>query len=689
MKKRPAALDGFRLFAALLVVCIHTSPLASLNADADFWLTRVLARVGVPFFFLVSGYFLAKDDWRGVGRFTRHTALLYAASILLYLPLNLYAESFPLSELPRKLLFDGTFYHLWYLPAVILGVWIARGLSRFHPRTAFSLAGVLYLIGLGGDSYYGLIAQIPVFKAFYRGLFHIFSYTRNGIFFAPLFLLLGAAGRKWNPRRSMFGFLSMLMLMTAEGFLLHRLGVQRHDSMYLTLPLVMLFLFSLLLHANAGQNRKTRSLSMLIYLIHPWCIVLVRGVAKALHAEQPLIANSLGHFFAVALLSLAGAVTLYALRPLPQRPAARAWREINREALLHNAAVLGQQAGPGCSLMAVVKADAYGHGMVPVARTLQKGGVRAFAVACLSEAIVLRKAGIRGVILVLGYTAPEDVPLLCRWRITQTIVDEAHAQALSAQGRRLPVHLALDTGMHRLGIPSRDTGALRRVFALPNLRIDGVFSHFCVSDCLEPAAVEYTGAQRDAFFGAVNRLRALGLDPGALHLQASYGLLNLPAQPCDFARAGVALYGVYSGNAPVVTPLDLRPVLSLRARVATVRHLPPGEHAGYGCAFTAQRETDLAVLAIGYADGLPRDLSAYGAQVLLHGQAAPVVGRVCMDQMFVDVTGLARVRSGDVATLIGKDGSACIRAEDLAEQCGTITNELLSRLGPRLAVQIV
>lgn len=154
-------------------------------------------------------------------------------------------------------------------------------------------------------------------------------------------------------------------------------------------------------------------------------------------------------FFAVALLSLAGAVTLYALRPLPQRPAARAWREINREALLHNAAVLGRQAGPGCSLMAVVKADAYGHGMVPVARTLQKGGVRAFAVACLSEAIVLRKAGIRGVILVLGYTAPEDVPLLCRWRITQTIVDEAHAQALSAQGRRLPVHLALDTGMHR------------------------------------------------------------------------------------------------------------------------------------------------------------------------------------------------------------------------------------------------
>ena len=187
----------------------------------------------------------------------------------------------------------------------------------------------------------------------------------------------------------------------------------------------------------------------------------------------------------------------------------------------------------------------------------------------------------------------------------------------------------------------------------------------------------------------MNRLRALSLHPGALHLQASYGLLNLPAQPCDFARAGVALYGVYSGNAPVVTPLDLRPVLSLRARVATVRRLPPGEHAGYGCAFTAQRETDLAVLAIGYADGLPRDLSAYGAQVLLHGQAAPVVGRVCMDQMFVDVTGLARVRSGDVATLIGKDGSACIRAEDLAEQCGTITNELLSRLGPRLAVQAV
>lgn len=688
MKKRFAALDDFRLFAAVLVVAIHTSPLTNWNPEADFWFTRVFARVAVPFFFMSSGYFLARKGWQGIGRFIRHALLLYGVSIVLYLPLNLYADSFPLAELPKKLCFDGTFYHLWYLPAVVIGVLIARGLYQLGRFPALTISGLLYLIGLGGDSYFGLIDTVPALHQIYDGLFLIFSYTRNGIFFAPFFLLLGAAVRRRNIRFSGIGFCIALALMSIEAFSLHGQQVQRHDSMYLLLPLVMFFLFSCLLSLNTAQNHTARGLSMLVYLVHPWCIVLVRMAAKLLHLENLLIENSFGHFAAVLASSFAVAGILQMLRPMPVHPAARAWREIDSHALWHNAAMLQQQAGRGCTLMAVVKADAYGHGAVPVAKCLQKAGVRAFAVASLAEGIALRKKGIRGIILILGYTMPAEAGLLARWRLTQTVVDETHAQALSAQGFPLRVHLALDTGMHRLGIPAYDFAALQRIYALPNLKIEGVFSHLCMADSLAPNAAAYTGAQMDAFYETVDQMYEHGLAPGKVHLQASYGILNLPAQPCDFLRAGIALYGVYSDTKPVAAPLDLLPVLSLRARVGTVRRLAAGQSAGYGCAFTAQRDSVLAVAAIGYADGLPREMAAYGAKVLIHGQFAPVVGWVCMDQMLIDATGIDGICSGDIVTLIGQDGNQVIHAETLAEQCGTITNELLSRLGSRLGIVV-
>ena len=363
---------------------------------------------------------------------------------------------------------------------------------------------------------------------------------------------------------------------------------------------------------------------------------------------------------------------------------ARAWREIDLEALSHNAAVLQSRLSPGQELMAVVKADAYGHGAAAVARCLQRHGVRAFAAACLSEGIALRRAGIRGTILILGYTPPEQAPLLRRWRLVQAVADEAHGRALAAQNCPVRVHLALDTGMHRLGIPAEDRAALAALFAEKGLRIEGIFSHLCVCDSLTDADARYTRRQLESFYGAVRWLRAAGCDPGAVHIQSSYGLLNLPPQPCRYLRAGILLYVVPSGEEPAAFWPDLRPVLSLRARVASVRRLSAGEAAGYGLAFRADRDAALAVVTIGYGDGLPRELSQRGGQALVRGRRCPMVGRMCMDQLFLDVTEIPEVRPGDVVTLIGRDGSQVLPAREAARRCGTITNELLSRLGPRL-----
>ena len=362
----------------------------------------------------------------------------------------------------------------------------------------------------------------------------------------------------------------------------------------------------------------------------------------------------------------------------------RAWKELNLDALAHNARVLQALPPPGCELMAVVKADAYGHGAIPAAHRLEREGINAFAVACLSEGIALRQAGVQGDILILGYTPPQAAAQLCRWNLIQTVVDEAHGQALNAVGQTIQAHLAIDTGMHRLGVPAEDTGALTRLYGLEHLDIRGVFSHLCVSDSLEPKEMAYTQKQLQAFSSAVNWLRRSGHDPGKVHIQASYGILNLSFQSCDYVRAGIALYGVYSSGQPTILRPTLKPVLALRARVVSVRALAAGEQAGYGLTFQAERETRLAVVSIGYADGLPRELPQRGGRVLINGQFCPMVGQMCMDQLFADITEVPNVCSGCTATLIGRDGPLEIQAEELAQRCGTITNEILSRLGSRL-----
>ncbi len=366
-------------------------------------------------------------------------------------------------------------------------------------------------------------------------------------------------------------------------------------------------------------------------------------------------------------------------------PNGRAWIELDQTALAHNVRVLQSLLPPHCALMPVVKANAYGHGAVLISKALYDLGIRAFSVATLSEGIELRSAGLSGEILVLGYTRPEEAPLLHRWDLTQTAVSPDHAARLSAMGVPLRIQLKLDTGMHRLGGDCEDAEALRSVFALPNLRVTGVFSHLCTADSRSPDHQAFAHAQGALFHRTVERLRAMGCLIPQTHLLASYGMVNYPELGGSLARPGISLYGTFSAKGDwLARPVDLRPVLTLKARVAHLHRLPPNTSAGYGQRFTARRETRLAVATIGYADGLPRCLSDGVGAALLHGFKAPIAGRICMDQTLLDVTDLPPIAPGDEAVFLGRSGSLTISALDLAEQAGTITNEIFTSLGSRL-----
>lgn len=363
----------------------------------------------------------------------------------------------------------------------------------------------------------------------------------------------------------------------------------------------------------------------------------------------------------------------------------RAWIALDRAALRHNVDLLRGLLPPGCALMPAVKADAYGHGAVPLALELNALGVDAFCVAAAEEGARLREAGVRGEVLVLGWTHPENVPLLARYGLTQTVTDPAYAAQLDAQGRPLTVQLKLDTGMHRLGAAWDRQELLIPIFSLKNLRVTGAFTHLCADASRSPADLAFTYAQARRFRSALAALARRGCVCPKVHLLSSYGLVNYPELGGDYARVGIALYGLLSARADrEACPLDLRPILSLNACVAQVHSLPAGEGAGYDLAFTPDRDSRVAALTIGYADGLPRSFSCGGGAVLLHGRRAPIVGRICMDQTLVDVTDVPGVAPGDRAVLIGSSGGAEITAYDWADRCGTITNEIVSRLGARL-----
>ena len=375
-------------------------------------LTRIIARVAVPFFFMTSGFFLISRytcNAEKLGAFIKKTTLIYGVAILLYIPINVYNGYFKMDNLLpniiKDIVFDGTLYHLWYLPASIIGAAIAWYLvKKVHYRKAFLIASVLYIIGLFGDSYYGIVKSVSCLNVFYNLIFQLTDYTRNGIFFAPIFFVLGGYisdnQNRLSLKRSIVGFIVCFALMFGEALTLHHFDIQKHDSMY-----VLLF--------------------------------------------------------------------------------------------------------------------------------------------------------------------PSVYPEL----------------------------------------------------------------------------------------------------------------------ECDYIRVGVALYGVLSStNDKAKLEIDLRPVLSLKAKVVLIRKIKQGESVGYSRAFTATRDSLIAILPIGYADGFPRNLSCGNSYALIGGRQAPIVGKICMDQLAVDVTDIPNVKTGSIATLIGKDGKEEITAPMVAESAESITNELLSRMGHRLNI---
>lgn len=359
----------------------------------------------------------------------------------------------------------------------------------------------------------------------------------------------------------------------------------------------------------------------------------------------------------------------------------RAWVEINMENLRHNVGVLQEMLPAGGEIMAVVKANAYGHGGVPIALCLERIGVKAFAVATIDEGIHLRKKGIQGEILILGYTPAARAPELSGYDLSQTVVGADHARELNCFGKPLTVHIKVDTGMKRLGEEYHHVREIVSIFDCINLEVGGIFTHLCVSDSQQEADIEFTNRQIRNFYELLDGLRERHIPIPKTHIQSSYGLLNYPELQCSYARIGIALYGVLSTpDTDTKCSLDLLPVLGLKSKIALVRTIASGESVGYGRSFVAQREMKIAVIPIGYADGFPRSLSMGNGHVLINGHCVPIVGRICMDQLVADVTDIESARRGDIVTLIGADGSEEITAEQVAFSAGTITNELLSRL---------
>jgi serine/alanine racemase len=706
--KHYGGLDAFKIIASLLVICIHTSPLSSFGGSADFLLTRVIARIAVPFFLMVTGCFILPQylfekgsDFSSLLGFIEKATLLYAIATAVYIPVNLYAGHFNglgVAGILRMILFDGTFYHLWYLPACILGILLVYLLSRKLPfKGVLKTALLLYGVGLLGDSYFGVVSGVPVISSIYDAMFNVFSYTRNGFFYAPVFLVMGAwfghSARLNTVRVNAAGFIFSMIIMSAEGFVLHHFGLQRHDSMYIALLPCMYFLYPLVLSWNRKPEKSFRTVSTWIYLMHPLFIIIVRGAARKAGMEDVLVQNSLIHYLSVSALSVLFAVSMAKLPILKSNKdfkRGRAWIELDRAALHHNVNVLCSLLPHGCQLMPVVKADAYGHGAVLISQELNKMGVRAFCVASVLEGVELRKNKIKGEILILGYTHPWQFHYLCRYHLTQTVIECKYAETLNQYGKKIKVHIAIDTGMHRLGERCDNINDISKIFGYHNLKIEGIYTHMCADDTAAPEYRDFTLKQGRAFYNVVSQLKEQGFVCPKIHLQASYGLLNYPELAGDYARVGIALYGMLSTSTDTENcTASLKPVLSVKARVALVKDIFKGEAAGYGLQFVAKQDTRIAVLAIGYADGIPRSLSCGVGKVLIHGHEAPIIGRICMDQTLVDVSGILNVQAGDIAVVIGKSGNIEITACDIAKEAGTISNEILSRLGKRLERQMI
>lgn len=365
----------------------------------------------------------------------------------------------------------------------------------------------------------------------------------------------------------------------------------------------------------------------------------------------------------------------------PYRPA---WIEVDLGVIARNVRLVRERLPRGIALLAVVKANAYGHGAIPVARTVLDSGAALLGVTCLDEALELRHAGITAGILMLGYAPPEHADLVVEYGIIANCysadVLDALDRAASKAGAVARVHLKVDTGMGRLGpLPGEFLDLIDRALGLRHVRVEGIFSHLASADDPESAQ---TARQRAEFERLVAAAARRGLTPRYVHLANSAATISGAAPVGNVVRIGAALYGLHP-SARVPCPPGIRPALTFKTRVAQVKDLPAGSAISYGATYVTARDARIAVLQAGYADGLRRSPRSWG-EALVRGRRAPLVGAVCMDMCMADVTHIAGVGAGDEAVLLGSQGNDHITFEDVARRTGTVNYEVACQLASRL-----
>jgi len=380
------------------------------------------------------------------------------------------------------------------------------------------------------------------------------------------------------------------------------------------------------------------------------------------------------------------------------------WAEVSLSALAHNLAAIQKYVNPPeekrktpRKILSIVKGNGYGHGGPQVAKTLEKAGSDWFGVTCTDEGIAVRDAGVRKPILVLTGFVPGEEARLLQYDLTPAVhrCDQLPLleRAAARRGRRKPAtfHLKIDSGMNRLGIAPSDIDCFARQLAkCKHLQLTGIFSHFASSEVFTDTAVgRQTREQEECFYAALDRLRALGIDPGLVHLANSAAIVSRSETWADMVRPGAILYGYHPGYDPVEKReeaeklLPLKPVMSLRTKIIHLRRVPAGAGVGYDATFVPKRPSLIGVLAAGYGDGIHRSLGNRGS-VLVRGRLAPIVGIISMDVTMIDVTHIEDVAVGDVAIIYGSDGHHVLLANRVARSIGTVTSDLLCAVSRRV-----
>lgn len=365
-----------------------------------------------------------------------------------------------------------------------------------------------------------------------------------------------------------------------------------------------------------------------------------------------------------------------------------AWAEINVSNLDHNIKQIKEKVGPNKKITGIIKADGYGHGSVKVATVLRANGIESFGVATLSEAVRLREAGfVLEEIVVLGLTPDPYVDTIIEHRLTPVVCDFKNAQAISLAAEKAGIiingFIAVDSGMGRIGYNPEDAASVEDVKAiatLPNFKIQGLFSHFATADAEDKT---YSAVQEQRYTVFYKKLIDAGVELPCRTLSNSAAIMEIPSAHYDMVRPGIILYGCYPSDEVDRSLIDLKPVMSVKANIVHLKKVPAGTTVSYGRKWTATKDSIIATIPLGYADGFPRPYSGKG-KVIVNGVIAPIAGNICMDQCMIDVTNVPYVRLGDEVTIMGKDGIHEILADDIATATGTINYEIVCAFGQRL-----